>query len=171
MTNSSLCTAFCSIHMVFTQQQLLKVPVRACSTFTVCSKHMSSAQEGMRKTKRALYTSIPSETTRDLLPEHHCFHRATKDQNSSRQREWQRNQQPSSKGQLTQNGDLAQEFFVHLPLPQSAALLLQEREKGGRTLHEVFLWFLPTAALFFFSLPLPNLRHSQCKQPQANVPP
>lgn len=48
--------------MVFTQQQLLKVPVRACSTFTVCSKHMSSAQEGMRKTKRALYTSIPSET-------------------------------------------------------------------------------------------------------------
>lgn len=57
--------------MAFTQQQLLKVPVRACSTFTVCSKHMSSAQEGMRKTKRALYTSIPSETTRDLLPEHH----------------------------------------------------------------------------------------------------
>lgn len=54
-----------------------------------------------------------------------------------------------SKGQLTQNGDLAQEFFVHLPLPQRAALLSEEREGGGRTLHKVFLWFLPTAALFF----------------------
>jgi len=45
-----------------------------------------------------------------------------------------------SKGQLTQNGDLAQEFFIHLPLSQRAALLLKEREKGGRTLHKVFLW-------------------------------
>lgn len=62
-----------------------------------------------------------------------------KDQNSSCQHEQERNQQPRSKGQLTQNGDLAQEFFIHLPLPQSAALLLQEREKGGRTLHKVFL--------------------------------
>lgn len=37
MTNSYLCTAFCSIHMIFTQQQLLKVPVCACSTFSAAN--------------------------------------------------------------------------------------------------------------------------------------
>lgn len=63
MRNSYFCTAFCSIHMIFTQQQLLKVPVCACSTSSACSKPMGSAQERTRKTKRALCTFIPSETT------------------------------------------------------------------------------------------------------------
>lgn len=38
--------------MIFTQQQLLKVPVCACSTFNACSKHRDSAQERVRKNKK-----------------------------------------------------------------------------------------------------------------------
>lgn len=150
-------------------------PVHACSRIegkicpsTKCSVHIKDWEKQVLK--RALYTFIPLEMRQpwDLPFERHCFHQRPKFIPPTRITE---EITLKSKGQLTQNGDLAQEFFIHLPLSQRAALLLKEREKGGRTLHKVFLWFLPTAALFFFSPPLPNLEHSQYKQPKANVSP
>lgn len=102
----------------------------------------------------------------DLPSERRCFHQRPKFIPPTRITE---ETTLESKGQLTQNGDLAQEFFIHLPLPQRAALLLKERERGGRTLHKVFLWSLPTAAVLF-SRPFQLLSTARTNSPKHMFP-